>query len=347
MELDLPTFLVTVYSLVDDLYQVHLAPHKPGRRGAVPRLSDSEVLTLTLLAQWQQDRSERAFLRTAARQWRGYVPRLLSQSAFNRRARDLAGALCLLGPLVSQHLGLALFGPAAYEVLDGVPVPLMRRCRGNRHRLFANEAAVGRGGSDKDFSYGVKLFLAVNAHGLITGFVFGPANTEERWLADALLRWRREPAAPPPTAAALAPVLAPLPYHQRRRQGPTGPLLPALAAGLPAPGPYLADGGLRGTSWVRHWRRDYGAAVLTKADDAPRPSLADQAAARRWLCALRQRIELINNLLSDCFGLTFPRARSLWGLLARLGAKLAACNLAVVVNGLFHRPPFKVFPLFE
>jgi hypothetical protein len=271
MELDLPTFLSTLYTLVDDLYKTHLAPHKPVRPGPAPQLSDSEVLTLALLAQWQQDRSERAFLRLVAHQWRAYFPRLLSQSAFNRRARDLAGVLGVLGPLVSRQFGPHLVEPAAYEVLDGVPVPLLHRCRGNRHRLFANEAAVGRGGSDKDYYYGVKLFLAVNAPGLITGFVFGPANTEEHWRADALLRWRQDPTAPVPTAAALAPLLDPLPYHQRPRQGPTGPVLPALAAGAPAPGPYLADCGLRGTSWVRHWPRDYGATVLTKADYALPP----------------------------------------------------------------------------
>jgi len=226
-------------------------------------------------------------------------------------------------------------------------VPLMRRCRGNRHRLFANEAAVGRGGSDKDFYYGVKLFLAVNEQGLITGFVFGPANTEERWLADALLRWRRDPTAPAPAAAALAPVLDILPYHQRSRQGPTGPLLPALAAGPPAPGPYLADGGLSGKSWVSHWQRAYGAAVLTKADYAARPTEDAQAAARRWLGGLRQRIETLNQVLSDRLGLQFPRARSLWGLRARLGAKIAACNLAIVVNALFQRPAFSLFNVFE
>jgi hypothetical protein len=145
----------------------------------------------------------------------------------------------------------------------------------------------------------------------------------------------------------LAPVLDTLPSHQRPRQGPTGPLLPALAAGRPAAGPYLADCGLRGASWVRHWHRDYAAAVLTKADYAPRPSLAAQAAAQRWLCSLRQRIETINQVLSDHLGLKFPRARSLWGLLARLGAKLAACNLALLVNLLYHRPTFSLFNLFE
>lgn len=78
MELDLPTFLSTLYTLVDDLYKTHLAPHKPVRPGPAPQLSDSEVLTLALLAQWQQDRSERAFLRLVAHQWRAYFPRLLS-----------------------------------------------------------------------------------------------------------------------------------------------------------------------------------------------------------------------------------------------------------------------------
>jgi hypothetical protein len=32
---------------------------------------------------------------------------------------------------------------------------------------------------------------------LITDFVFGPANTEERWLAEAILRWRDCAEAPP------------------------------------------------------------------------------------------------------------------------------------------------------
>src|SRR5439155_21186115 len=97
MDLDLDTFLTTVYCVVDDLYRAEFAPAKPVRPGPRPRLSDGEVLALAILAQWQRGRSERAFLRYAGRRWRGYFPRLLSQSAFNRRARDLAGVLCALG----------------------------------------------------------------------------------------------------------------------------------------------------------------------------------------------------------------------------------------------------------
>ena len=34
--MDLDTFLVTVYTHLDDLYQAHLAPRKPVRPGAAP-----------------------------------------------------------------------------------------------------------------------------------------------------------------------------------------------------------------------------------------------------------------------------------------------------------------------
>jgi hypothetical protein len=317
-----------VYCVVDDLYRAEFAPAKPARPGPKPVMGDSEVLALMALAQWQRGRSERRFVAYAARHWRGYFPRLLERSAFNRRARDLAGVLCALGPRVAARVA-ALAGPAAYEALDGAPVPLMRRCRGRRHRLFADEAGVGRGGSDKEWYYGVELVAAVDQHGAITGFVLIPAGTEERWGAEALLRWRAAPAAPAPTAAELAPVLGPAHRRRGQRTGPTGPIAPRLGAGTPAAGPGLTDRGLRGRAWQRHWADHYGATVL--------------AGASRGLRSLRQVVESAFNALTDAVGLRFPRARSHWGLLARVGAKVAAYNLALLVNHLFDRPPFALF----
>jgi hypothetical protein len=160
MDLDLDPFLTTVYCIIDDLYRTEAAPHRAHRPGKKPVLSDSEVLTVTVVAQWQQNRSERAFLRYAHRHWRGYFPRLLSQSAFNRRARALLGVLSRLGPLIARQLTAALAPTPAYAVLDSVPVPLLRRCRGLRHRLFADEAGLGHGGSDDEWYYGVQLLPA-------------------------------------------------------------------------------------------------------------------------------------------------------------------------------------------
>ena len=338
MDIDVDTFLSTVYCVVDDLYQAHYAAQKPVRRGTAPEMSDSEVLTVVILAQWQQDRSEAAFLRYAQAHWRGYFPRLLSQSAFNRRARDLLGVLGHLGPQVGQRVATLLAAPPAYAVLDTVPVPLMRCCRGVRHHLFAEEAAVGRGGSDKQWYYGLRLLTVVEADGVISGFVLGPATTEERWLAEALLRWRHDPAAPPPTAEDLAPALGPTHKAGGTRRGPTGPLGPRGAVGEARPDLYLGDLGFAGAAWQAHWRADYGACVLTKADSAA--PAAEQAQAAQWLSSLRQVIETANAVLTDLLGLTFPRARTYWGLLTRVAAKIAAFNMLLYLNHCYDRPTF-------
>lgn len=329
MAVDLDTFLVAVYTLIDDLYRATCAAHKPRRRGARPAMSDSEVLTLLVCGQWQR-RSEHDLVRHAATHWRAYFPRLLSQSAFNRRARDLAGVLAALVPELARQLGAALAG---YHVVDGVPVPLARRVRGTRRRLFGeDEAAIGRGGADRDWYFGCQLLLDVTDTGAVSGFVLGPANTDARYLADALWCWRADPAATPWTAADLPAA------HRRggRHVGPTGRIGPRGGVGAFDRGPYLADRGLRGAGWAAHWRAEYGVTVLTHASYAGPAATAD----RRWHAAARQVVETVNQHLTDDFALAFPGAKTRWGLLGRLAAKLLAFNIGLWLNRLVHRPPF-------
>jgi hypothetical protein len=343
MDDELDTFLTTGYCLVDDVYRTEMEPQKPRRRGQHAAMADSEVLTLALLAQWRLDRSERVMLCYARRHWRQYFPRLLTQSAFNRRVRDLAGVLCRLGPALGERAPSLLEAMPPYEVVDGVGVPLLRRCRGLRHRCFGDEAAIGRGGSDRTWAYGIKLLAAVQPQGLCSGFVYGPANTEEHWLADALFFWRRAPMQPLPDAPALQTALGPAHRRHGERQGPTGPLSCPLRVGKPTTGSYLGDLGFRGAAWRQHWAHDYGATVLTKSDYAPRPSAALQRRAKRWLNGHRQIVETAWAWLTARFGLCFPRARTALGLRARIAAKVAAFNVTVLINHLSHRPPF-AFP---
>lgn len=307
----------------------------PARPGRPSKLADSEALALMILAQCRHDRSERAFLAYARVHLRSFFPCLPSQSAFNRQTRRLMWVLAALGPLIRERALTVLDLPAAaYEVLDGVPVPLMQCCRGRQHKVFRDEAAFGRGGSDRAWYYGLKMLVAIDNHGFISGFLAGPANTEERWLAEALFRWRCDLTLPTPTADQLAQVLGPSHRAGGQRQGPTGPLGPCTGVGQPSSMPSIADLNYFGEDWSRHWCDHYGAVALTEA--IYRNQLEpDRGRARRWLHGKRQLVETVNSGLVRYFGLKFPLARTLFGLWARLGAKVAAHNCSVLLNHLF------------
>ncbi len=319
------TFFTVVYTILDDLYQAHLASlrrHQPGRP---PRVSDSEVLTVVVLGHWYR-LTERQLLRRARADWRAYFPDLPSQSAFNRRVRALSSVLSWLVPQLAAELNAAT---APYEVLDGTAVPVARSCRGMRSRLFGPAADIGRGGVEKGWYYGVKLVLSVTPDGTITGFVAGPASTEERWLAEALFAGRATPLS--------APWLG-LPPHAVRQAtsqpyvGPNGPVWPRLGVGRRARA-YLGDLGYRGADWQAHWQAELGARVLTKA------AFPDDNRQAQWAHAsLRQIVETVNGWLKRQFGLEFPGAKTLWGLKTRVAGKLVAHNLGILLNRHFGRP---------
>lgn len=329
MYLDLDTFLTLVYTLVDDLYRDFLVAHKPHRPGPHATLSDSEVMTLVLCAQWFPW-SERFFLEYARKEWLRYFPHLVSQSDFNRRVRDCVGALLRIALLVGKQLASLA---SLYQVVDTVPVPLMRRCRGERHRVFGTEiAAIGRGGSDKEWYYGCKLAVATTAEGVITGVLLAPANTADQWLMEGLVTWRVSPYQEPWTTEDLPP------SHRRggQRTGPTGRMWPRDGVGAFWHGPYLADEGFRGVAWRDHWLKDCGAQVIT-----PSRWIGKEAhKARRRMAARRQIVEQVNGCLLDVFHLAFCRARTTVGLLARVAAKVAAFNIGQWVNTHFNRPRF-------
>ena len=135
---------------------------------------------------------------------------------------------------------------APYQAIDTVPVPLMRRRRGHRHRLFGAEAAIGQGGCDRDWYYGCKLLLSVTPQGVCTGFVLAPANTEARWVAESFSCWRHD-ARPNP----LSPDEMPRRRNAQAYVGPTGTLGPQHGVGQTSAGPYVADNGFFGPGGSR------------------------------------------------------------------------------------------------
>jgi hypothetical protein len=116
MDLDLETFLVALYVIVDDLYQSHIKPRMPPCGGPPVQMSDSEVLCLGLAAQWRSGvpwQSERGLMRYVHKHLGHLFPTVLTQSAFNRRLRRLWGAFLLIPDAVAAHLA-----QGDYDVMD-------------------------------------------------------------------------------------------------------------------------------------------------------------------------------------------------------------------------------------
>jgi hypothetical protein len=181
--MDLDSFLVSLYVLVDDWWgsDRHRSPRGPGRPAL---LADSEVLTLAILAQWPRFRSERDFWRFADAHLRPYFPNLCSQGQFNRRARALEPEL---RALQSAFVGELAEPSAAYRVLDTTLVPAIVRVRASRRGLFCGQASFGRSASKTEWVYGFKVALVVDPEGLITAFGLAPASSDERPIGDALI----------------------------------------------------------------------------------------------------------------------------------------------------------------
>jgi hypothetical protein len=101
--MDLDSFLVSLYVLVDDWWKLYHS-WEPPKTGRPALLSDPEVIPLAILAQWPRFRSERDFRRFAQAHLRPYFPKLCSQSQLNRRIRALEPELRALQLAFAEEL---------------------------------------------------------------------------------------------------------------------------------------------------------------------------------------------------------------------------------------------------
>ena len=322
MDLDLATFLVALYVIVDDFYQSHIQPCMPACGGPPAQLSDSEVLCLGLAAQWRSGvpwNSARGIMRYVRKHLRHVFPTVLTQSAFNRRLRRLWGACILIQDAVADQLA-----PGDYDVMDGFPMPVAHGARSFHPGWLADIARIGTGGNARYF-YGVRMMMVVNQQGVATGWALASGNVQERWGAEWLFS----------TRAGVPGVQGPLddtgqkpqvtPPEEWRAAVPSG--------GAASQKPILSDGGFRGDEGLAHWAKAYGVQVCPLPKTAPR-------AHRRWLRSARQVVETPCAHLRESFGLKYPGAHSTWGLLMRGAAKVAAYNLGIMINRLLGRPDF-------
>ena len=163
---DLDTLLIALYvELVDRI----IPARGQGRRGPgrPPVVTDAELVCLAVAQVLLRYDDERHWLRAAPLRVGHLFPRLLGQSEYNQRLKDLA-------PLMEAALRwLAAHTPGSAErlrLLDGTPVGCGQSAiTAKRSNLFGY-AGYGYEPSHSRWYWGVKLMLICTADGTVTGF---------------------------------------------------------------------------------------------------------------------------------------------------------------------------------
>ena len=81
-------FILTTYVIIDELYHQFAPPEVTGRRHILDaKLSDSEIITISLCGELAGVDSENAWFSFVKRNYRHLFPQLCSRSRFNRTRR--------------------------------------------------------------------------------------------------------------------------------------------------------------------------------------------------------------------------------------------------------------------
>jgi hypothetical protein len=326
--------------LVEDWYKEHIAQDIQRQAGPVQRMSDSEVLRVALAGQWRVGvawRSERGVVRYMQAHVRHLFPGMLARSQFNARVRWLWGAFIRLQQGMAEQLSQAT---DVYEALDCVPLPAYRNGQALKeagHWLW--ESTLGHGGTTGGFYHGDKLLMSVTPQGVISGWVVGKANLQDRWLLEAFVSARAGcPALRGPAPSSHA-------AHAQRVSPALGHFGAWPAVGQALPRPYLTDQGFNSQPWRDHWLRSFGVDVISLPPSTDSRRARWSPADCRWLASARQPIETAFAALCDVFGLKRLDAHARWGQYTRLAAISAAYNIGLFLNRRLARPLFALATL--
>jgi Transposase DDE domain len=286
--MDLNTFIIGVFCLTDDW----LGSQKPIRkRGPAPKLSDSEVLTMEIVAEFLGIDTEKAIYAYFRRHYPHYFPtmREVYRTTFTRQAANL----WKIKEKMWQHLlkeELLVGGDGEQEplmVIDSFPMPICKKSRSYRCKVMRELSERGQDTNLGKF-LGMRAHVVVSWPGIIVRANVCGANVHDVHLAERLLE-----------GMGRGWVLADRNYWS--------PLLREQLSDYEE-GPML----------MARFKR--------KGESEKKRGLVWP----RWLSAKRQRIESVFSQLVSRFNMKVVRARDTWHFASRFLRKILSHTVAVL-----------------
>ena len=178
MDADLDTLATALYVRVDDLLKTS-PEHAPARPkvGITPKVSDAELVTLSVMQALLGHTSESRWLRFARKHLRDMFPYLPQQAGYNKRLRALAGTMnWLIGVLARDT---SVWSDDVW-VVDSTPVECGRSRETAKRSDLAGWAEYGYCASHSRYFWGLRLHLLCTLQGLPVGFALTGAKADER-----------------------------------------------------------------------------------------------------------------------------------------------------------------------
>jgi hypothetical protein len=173
----LENFIIRIYCLIDETSKNLMGAQKLRQRGFEPNLSDSEVMTMEIVAEFLGIDTDKGAWEYFTQHWHNWFPALSSRANYAKHAANLWHVTQRVQAQLATQLGA--FADSLY-LADGFPMPVCHFQRANSSRIFEEEADYGYCASKGEIYYGFKGNLMINLEGVITQITATAANIDER-----------------------------------------------------------------------------------------------------------------------------------------------------------------------
>jgi hypothetical protein len=181
MDTDLDALATALYVRVDDLLldRPELVPPRP-RIGLRPKLSDAELVTLSVLQVLLGFEDEARWVRYATAHLRHLFPYVPGQSGYNKRLRKAASMLRSVMRILATDIDA--WADDTW-LIDSTPVECGRSRPTAKRSNLAGWAGYGYCASHSRYFWGLRLHLVTTPAGLPVTFALANPKTDERDVA--------------------------------------------------------------------------------------------------------------------------------------------------------------------
>jgi len=185
--MSLDDFIITCFYWIDEMMPTITGGQRLRERGPMPKLADSEVLTMEVVGSYLGLNQDEAILAYFREHYRHFFPMLahLHRTTFVRQAANLWAIKerlwCGLRDGVVRHDPLL-------GIIDSMPMPVCRFARATYCVRFDGEARYGKDHADRQTFYGFRLHVRLGWPGLITHAFLAPANEPDAEMATLVLK---------------------------------------------------------------------------------------------------------------------------------------------------------------